>query len=754
MDKFEDRQFTASYNRLMLLTFAVVLLIAFALIGIQVSSQSRHDEAQLLEQFRTRSIAIDNLIVSVGEHLDLMQGHAEAHFLDPGHGRSRLQTALAPTGPGQYALDEVPPPQVRDGVGNLTGDGDLADLPPATRDELEMAFGLNSLFAGVRRNIPNAAWVYYTSQQRFINIQPWVPSATARFGTALYDKPFYQLGLPAGNPGRAIRWTPLYVDEYGKGMMVTATKPVYRGAEFLGTVSIDLTLDELTAYVRGFADGKGELMIVNEGGELIAHPTATSSRDTRVQRLADVLPAPLRTAAGTLLGGAPLQPARQAGHVHLWYAMKHAPWKVLYVAQEPTLLARTLDRAGVDFLVLLAALTAMLATMRTVTFREFIRPAEKLVRHIYDESRGEAGAPPPVPRPWLPWFGEVSRAFGQNRALLEEVRVKNQQLTDLNISLARYTPRFILLVSTDPGSGGTTIGQLFADALARKDPAKSTVYLEFPDPGRLARELGVPDGPQTWRHPDGYDIWTSYDLGQIPEDGVSSLLMARLLHKYDNVVIHARVQPPAAAFIDRHLEPMVRHAKAVFLLLPAGASAVADGRQLARQLRKAVRQDRASVFLLANHVRPGAPAVAEADFEIPWMPGRAGQPQDRCACSPEAAAVIGRLVDRVERVHQISAYIPTTTAVDRPVDTSEVMQRTLTYFTTRFGGATSTQAQGAWNSDSAGVVSERVYLVVSYTTQEDLSQHVDDVIDFMRQIKTELAQEAMAIEIDRKLILV
>ena len=238
MKKFEEKQFTAYYNKLMLATLGVVLLISFALIGLQVRQQARHEEAQLAEQFKTRSIAIDNLIVSVSEHLKLMQRQAEAYFLDPTHGASRLHAALGQTDAVQYSLDQIPLPYAEPDVGNLTGQGSLAHLPPDIHEEMEMALGLNRLFKGVQTNIPNAAWVYYTSQRKFSNIYPWVPSSRARFTEAFYLKPFYSLGLPANNPKREIRWTPLYIDEYGKGMMVTATQPIYRGADFLGTVSI------------------------------------------------------------------------------------------------------------------------------------------------------------------------------------------------------------------------------------------------------------------------------------------------------------------------------------------------------------------------------------------------------------------------------------------------------------------------------------------------------------------------------------
>lgn len=800
MQTFDDRQFTAAFNRLMLLTLATVLAICCALVALQLRSQARHDEAQRLQQFKTRALAIDNLIVSVTEHLNVLQSQAQGYFLDPAAEPTRLLAALAEHAPGRYSLDTLPPPYSTETLGNLTGAGDLAQLPAALREELAMALSLGGLLQAVQRNIPNAAWVYYTSAQRFIHIVPWVHSDTARFTDAFYDKPFFQVGLPQYNPRREIRWTPLYVDEYGKGMMVTASKPVYRGDSFLGTVSIDLTLDELRAYVRDFADGRdgrGVLMLVNAQGELIAHPSATAASDTEVRRWVDVLPgalaarvpawlqaaaaAPSAPAAPSVpsAASAPMAvpaPERLAGHLLLRYPLQHAPWQLVYLAPEPGWLAATLSRSGLVFLVLLGGLTAMLLVTRRLTFREFIHPAESLVRHIHLESAQRAGPAGPLPPQWQPWFAEVSRAFEQNRQLLREVDEKNQQLTDLNLSLQRYMPRLVLVLGLQPGCGVTSLGQVLADTLARKPGGRSTVYLEYPDPAPLAQALGLPAGRAVHAHPNGYELWSAYELGQVPASGVASLLMAKLLNRYDHIVIGCTLPVPAAAaaeFAEAALEPMLRYAKAVLLLVPPAAAEQPAVRQLARQLQRGLRQERAQVQVLAQlpaaggaategdaateaiEATPATPALpAGADFVVPSVPGWPGPGAVRYCPPPPLAALAAKLVDRVERVNQIAAFIPGTRGVDRPADNDAAVQRTLHYFSQRFGGATSAPAQGAWHSEQAGIVSEGVHLVMSYATEDDLSQHLDEVIDYIKQLKAELGQEAMALEVNRKLMLV
>lgn len=67
---------------------------------------------------------------------------------------------------------------------------------------------------------------------------------------------------------------------------------------------------------------------------------------------------------------------------------------------------------------------------------------------------------------------------------------------------------------------------------------------------------------------------------------------------------------------------------------------------------------------------------------------------------------------------------------------------------------TSSQARGVWNSEASGLVSEAVHLVVSHTTEDDLNRFANDVIEYTRSLKHEMRQEAMALEINKKLILV
>ena len=122
---------------------------------------------------------------------------------------------------------------------------------------------------------------------------------------------------------------------------------------------------------------------------------------------------------------------------------------------------------------------------------------------------------------------------------------------------------------------------------------------------------------------------------------------------------------------------------------------------------------------------------------------------------PEAVAqVVNSLIDRIERTHQLAISIPTTLAGDQAANTSPYVERTLALLGPRFDGATSKQAHGVWHRKMVGLVCEDVYLVQTYATDADLMQYLDEVVAYVRGIKRELQQEAMALEMDQKLILI
>jgi len=99
---------------------------------------------------------------------------------------------------------------------------------------------------------------------------------------------------------------------------------------------------------------------------------------------------------------------------------------------------------------------------------------------------------------------------------------------------------------------------------------------------------------------------------------------------------------------------------------------------------------------------------------------------------------------------RINAYIPSTIH-NIPIDNNEYILRIAELFSKLFGGATSTDALGFWMSEAVGMIKEKTTIVFAYCTTEQLNKSLDEVITALEDLKIELKQEAIALEINGKM---
>ncbi|HYD98596.1 MAG TPA: ATP-binding protein, partial [Alphaproteobacteria bacterium] len=252
----------------------------------------------------------------------------------------------------------------RDHHGNLSGRGAVDPADAGLMRELAMALALNPLFHSAKLSLPDAAWVYYTSARGFINIMPWVPSTDFHYTDALLAKSFFTGGTPAANPQRRRFWTEAYIDEYGQGLMVTAAAPVYEGAEFRGTVAVDVTLKALSDFLRARPLVLGEAFIANADRQLLAHPRIIRPDDTAIRPAASALPEALG-GAWTALEALPADSFHALdGHIVRRLPLAGAPWTLVYSVEEPALRWSVLGSMGSEFAAAGLVLLALLAVER------------------------------------------------------------------------------------------------------------------------------------------------------------------------------------------------------------------------------------------------------------------------------------------------------------------------------------------------------------------------------------------------------
>lgn len=97
---------------------------------------------------------------------------------------------------------------------------------------------------------------------------------------------------------------------------------------------------------------------------------------------------------------------------------------------------------------------------------------------------------------------------------------------------------------------------------------------------------------------------------------------------------------------------------------------------------------------------------------------------------------------------KITVYIPSTTDINQTADTKKYVDACAVLLSESFGGATSCEALGYWTSPTAGLVKERSTMVFAYCSDTDLQNKIENVLDFCENMKTELNQDAIALEIN------
>ncbi len=173
-----------------------------------------------------------------------------------------------------FGLDTIKGTQHEKETGNITGIGQIPEKG-MVRNEVNLALQYNKFFSSHFEKYPDVAWLYYTSNNNFINIFPWVSSKDFKYSENLKTVEFFKVANPENNPTRKIIWTSAYVDHAGKGLMVTLSAPVYDDDTFKGVVSLDLTNE----WLNNIINSNYESYLVDETDTILATSSKSMSSD-------------------------------------------------------------------------------------------------------------------------------------------------------------------------------------------------------------------------------------------------------------------------------------------------------------------------------------------------------------------------------------------------------------------------------------------------------------------------------------------
>ena len=105
---------------------------------------------------------------------------------------------------------------------------------------------------------------------------------------------------------------------------------------------------------------------------------------------------------------------------------------------------------------------------------------------------------------------------------------------------------------------------------------------------------------------------------------------------------------------------------------------------------------------------------------------------------------------------RVAVYVPST--IDAVNDGSDIsarmVERVAAALSEMFGGATITEGRGAWMSAEHGLIIEQVTIIYSYCNNDALEQNAARLHELAEQIRDEMRQEAVSVEINDELYFV
>lgn len=230
-------------NRLLLAVMVIAVVLTFSL---QVTRLKK----DLLSVTDAKKDLLNEYIIASSRYIDSMRLFGDQYYkIESPQKLTEYALLEADDSGGGFHLDGIKGSDLQLKMGNITGVGEI----PMAGDrfkEINFALHLNDYFAFYYEQMPELQWIYYTSNSDFINLYPWTPSNEFIYRPILKDVPFFDIVTPERNPDQSLKWTGVYVDHAGKGLMVTLSGPFYVADQFKGVFSIDFTNQRLSELIK------------------------------------------------------------------------------------------------------------------------------------------------------------------------------------------------------------------------------------------------------------------------------------------------------------------------------------------------------------------------------------------------------------------------------------------------------------------------------------------------------------------------
>lgn len=327
---------------------ALIIFVFIALFNMRINNSIVLAD----ESLHSVSMAIDSVAKTAVDHTMILRDEAQMNLSEPAvlvPNKLFLNLKIEPQGE-KYQLSGLPSNYNKDLASYILGGGKIPDPSSEKGQEIEASLKLNLLFSDIKHNIPQATWIYYYSSNHFINMYPFENQAdTFTWSDDYMIHPLFLSVQSQQNPTRGIKWFEAYIDEAGKGLMTSIIAPVYDEKDrFRGMVGMDFTLQTMKNYLTGTGLGIGTPFLVNQQGQVLAHPSEINSDDKTVKQLSEVLPSELKDVSEKILKIKAGQYYDISGWKIYGLDIKNTPWRLLFIVDQKMLILNTIREMWIE----------------------------------------------------------------------------------------------------------------------------------------------------------------------------------------------------------------------------------------------------------------------------------------------------------------------------------------------------------------------------------------------------------------------
>jgi hypothetical protein len=346
-------------------------------------------------------------------------------------------------------------------------------------------------------------------------------------------------------------------------------------------------------------------------------------------------------------------------------------------------------------------------------------------------------------------------------------RLLSQQLQQCQNQRVHGAGRLWVIESLEKGAGATTLAANLALLVARNSSSNGSrprvvLWSVHNDTESVLKMIGATEESSTVmrgqtniiEHDSGVDLLVKTEQGSYPPQVQLDITLTDLQNRYDYIICDT------GHTADDELVLRLRGLAEPLITLTRQPDGASSGINRWNTFQAYAKPAQKRFLALSQAAQNGIEVDPAFHLVLPYDPEtvQAAEAKNWPVIDARPEGLLSQALQEVYRRlslnHSIGIFVPSTMSVDQNVDNQAQVQAALSFLGGLFGGATSSNAEGVWQSTDGNLVVEQVTIVKTFVSKKALEQYLDDVIGFATQLKKDMRQEAVAIDVDNQLILV